>query len=154
MEESPFRGNNRTERLYFRDIFFERNYDFIEAVIIELWKPPIIPFLPPKSAWVWWQVYIGAVDAKILLRKLYLIYIYYFFLIHICYNYTFRKLLQNDFKSAIHVFISSFVLEPSALNLMDWSFLVRYLPAIRRSFLPFFWEKRTPDRMLVCYDFF
>ena len=46
---------------------------------MELWKPQIIPFLPPKSAWVWWQVYIGAVDAKILLRKLYLIYIYYFF---------------------------------------------------------------------------
>ena len=81
MEEFPFRGNNRTERLLpFGDIFFQRNFDFIEAVIIELWKPQIIPLLPPKSAWVWRQVYIGAVDAKILSRKLYLIYIYYFFL--------------------------------------------------------------------------
>ena len=53
-----------------------------------------------------------------------------------------------------YVFISSFVLEASALNLMHSSFLARYLPAIRRSFPPFLWEKRTPDRRLVCYDFF
>ena len=39
MEECPFRGNNRAERLPFGDIFFQRNFDFIEAVIIELWKP-------------------------------------------------------------------------------------------------------------------
>lgn len=100
MEECPFRGNNRTERLPFGDIFFQRNFDFIEAVIIELWKPQIIPLLPPKSAWVWWQVYIGAVDAKILLRKIYLINLYLLLLFKFIFVITihfvnFCKMISN-----------------------------------------------------------
>ena len=151
MEECPFRGNNRTERLPFGDIFFQRNFDFIEAVIIELWKPQIIPLLPPKSAWVWWQVYIGAVDAKILLRKIYLINLYLLLLFKFIFVITihfvnFCKMISN----LQYMFSSPVLFWKRRL----WTFLALYLPTIRRSFLPFLWEKRTPDCRLVCYDFF